>query len=158
MSSLLQGPRIVVPPPFIFVAAWGAAWGLGRRLPFEIDGRGVSALQLAVAVLFLAAGLGLMFWALATFIRFRTPVLPIRPARVIVSEGPFRFSRNPMYVGLSVAYVGLAFALNQAWPLVVLPGALAALLVLVIFREERYLRSAFSLEYEEYCRRVRRWL
>ena len=151
-------PNVRVPPPFVFVAGWVAAWLLHQRLPFEIDGGGASMPQQAVGIVLLASGLTLMGWALATFARARTPIVPVRPARVLVRTGPFRFSRNPMYVGMTAAYVGLAVLVNQAWPILFLPTVLIVLLFGVIRREERHLHSAFPDEYAAYCRRVRRWL
>ncbi|MCC7009405.1 MAG: isoprenylcysteine carboxylmethyltransferase family protein [Acidobacteria bacterium] len=158
MPPRLQGPRIAVPPPFVFLAGWVAAWILAQRLPFAIDGGGASGVQEGLGVAIAAAGLALAGWAMGTFLSARTAIVPIKPARTLVTHGPFRFSRNPMYVGLTGAYVGLAVLLNQAWPLVVLPAVVAVLVVFVIRREERYLGSVFGLQYEAYCRRVRRWV
>ena len=80
------------------------------------------------------------------------------PARTIVTSGPYRYTRNPMYIGLTLGYIGFAIALNMAWPLVTLPLVLIALRVFVIAREERHLRDAFPDEYLAYCDRVRRWI
>jgi protein-S-isoprenylcysteine O-methyltransferase Ste14 len=103
-------------------------------------------------------GLSLAVWGLVTFFRARTAVMPDRGARRLVVEGPYRISRNPMYVGLSALYLGLGMLFNVAWPIVLFPLALLALDRLVIRREERYLLDAFGAEYAAYCRRVRRWL
>jgi len=158
MADRSRGPGVRVPPPFVFVAGWVAAWLLNRRLSLEIDGDGPSLPQQIVGLVLLVAGLALLVWALLTFSRARTAVVPVRPARVLVSHGPHRFSRNPMYLGLSAAYVGLAALLNQAWPILFLPGVLIVLLLGVIQREERHLQDSFPDEYAEYRRRVRRWL
>jgi protein-S-isoprenylcysteine O-methyltransferase Ste14 len=99
-----------------------------------------------------------MLWGLATFARARTPIIPDRPARQLVSHGPYRISRNPMYLGLTSLYTGLALVLNLAWPLVLLPVVLLTLTATVIVHEERHLRAAFGATYEDYCRRVRRWI
>lgn len=157
MPPRLQGPRVVVPPPLVFAAGWVAAWALNRQLPFDIDGSGGSVAQQSLAVLLMTTGFGLMVWGIVTFVRARTPVIPVKEARILVTSGPFRFSRNPMYVGLAAAYVGLAILLNQAWPLVMLPVVLAVLTKGVVQREERYLRSVFQQDYDRYCQRVRRW-
>lgn len=103
-------------------------------------------------------GLGLMAWAGVTFARARTAIIPVRPARVLVRGGPYRWTRNPMYLGLTVAYVGGTLLMNSAWPLLFLPIVLITVSVLVIRREERYLESAFGDAYREYSRQVRRWL
>jgi protein-S-isoprenylcysteine O-methyltransferase Ste14 len=153
-----RGPRVFVPPPFLFVAGWILAWLLWRRVPFDIDGGGPSPFQQVVGVLLLTCGLVLMVWGVVTFRRFRTPLVPIEPARLVVTEGPYRFTRNPMYLGLSLAYVGLAVLVNQAWPTVLLPVVLIVLSTAVIEREERHLREKFGPAYETYSRRVRRWI
>jgi protein-S-isoprenylcysteine O-methyltransferase Ste14 len=82
----------------------------------------------------------------------------MRPATTIVDYGPYRFTRNPMYTGMAIMYLGGALALNWGWAVVLLPVALLAIYVLVIKREERYLHSAFPIEYTNYQKRVRRWL
>jgi protein-S-isoprenylcysteine O-methyltransferase Ste14 len=158
MADSSKGPGVRVPPPFIFVAGWAAAWLLNRRLSLEIDGDGASLTQQVVGAMALVVGLGLMGWALLTFSRARTAIVPVRPARVLVESGPYRFSRNPMYLGLSVGYLGLAILLNQGWPILFLPGVLIVLLLAVIQREERHLQDSFPVEYAAYRRRVRRWL
>jgi protein-S-isoprenylcysteine O-methyltransferase Ste14 len=76
----------------------------------------------------------------------------------LVTSGPYRFSRNPMYVGLSALYLGLALLFNVAWPLALFPVVVMALFRLVIRREERYLAEAFGETYALYAQRVRRWL
>jgi protein-S-isoprenylcysteine O-methyltransferase Ste14 len=158
MTANPRGPGVRLPPPFIFAAAYLVSWWLDRRLTFEIDGAGAGFRQTLIGMAGLAAGLGLMGWGLVTFIYARTPVVPTRPARQLVRWGPYRYSRNPMYVGITAAYVGLALVTNMAWPLVFLPVALAVLAMSVIAREEQYLRDEFGAEYEDYCRRVRRWI
>ncbi|MFL5562811.1 MAG: methyltransferase family protein, partial [Gemmatimonadaceae bacterium] len=75
-----------------------------------------------------------------------------------VVGGPYRFTRNPMYVSMAALYLGLSLALNSWWPVVLLPFVLLIIQRAVIAREERYLRARFPVEYPEYCRTVRRWL
>jgi protein-S-isoprenylcysteine O-methyltransferase Ste14 len=151
-------PRIFVPPPLVFVAGWLVAVLLSSRREFEIDAAGASPPQEALGVGLGAAGLLLMLWGGATFLRARTPVLPVRPARQMVTGGPYRLTRNPMYLGMTGAYLGLAVLLNQAWPVVVLPAVLGILDRFVVRREEAHLHARFGEEYDAYRRRVRRWL
>jgi protein-S-isoprenylcysteine O-methyltransferase Ste14 len=153
-----RGPNVRVPPPFVFVAGWVGGWLLSGVRTFEIDGAGASPAQEIVGIAMLASGFFLTGWGLAVFHRAGTPVLPVRSARVMVTEGPFRFSRNPMYLGLTVAYVGLSLLMNQAWPIVLLPLVLIALTIFVIEREERHLARVFGGDYDAYRARVRRWL
>ena len=146
------------PPPLVYVLPFFASFLLNFRIEFLIVGAGAGPVQVAVGTVMLAAGFVLMAWGLMTFARLRTSVLPFKPARTLVINPPYTFTRNPMYFGLLVAYLGGALATNWAWPLVFLPLVLAVMTSFVIAREERYLHAEFGADYDEYCRRVRRWI
>jgi protein-S-isoprenylcysteine O-methyltransferase Ste14 len=88
----------------------------------------------------------------------KTPVDPRKPSTTIVTDGPFRRTRNPGYIALTLVYIGVSLRTNRRWPLVLLPAVIAALDRGVVRREERYLRDRFGDDYREYERRVRRWL
>ena len=88
----------------------------------------------------------------------RTSVNPNRQTTVLLTEGPFRLSRNPMYLGMVVQYVGLALLFNSLWAIVLLPLALVVVHLTVIKREEWYLEQKFGEEYRAYKARVQRWL
>ncbi len=77
---------------------------------------------------------------------------------MIVDTGPYRFTRNPMYTGMTVAYLGGILILDSFWTLVMLPVALAILYFFVVKREERYLLAEFGDAYEAYRKRVKRWV
>ncbi len=95
---------------------------------------------------------------LRLFVRRRTTVVPAgRPAQ-LVSSGAYAWSRNPMYVCLTVIYAGAALALGEVWSLILLPLPWAAANFIVIPYEEARLRETFGEAYADYCRRVRRWL
>jgi len=157
-ASASRGPGVLVPPPLLFVAALGLAWWLDRRIEFEIDGAGVGGFQLVLGIVAIAGGLGLAYWGIGTFALAHTPILPVKPARLLVLTGPYRFTRNPMYLGLTAAYFGASLVSNMAWALVLLPLVLGLLSWLVIEREERHLLSTFGASYEQYRQRVRRWI
>jgi protein-S-isoprenylcysteine O-methyltransferase Ste14 len=103
-------------------------------------------------------GAALAGWGWLTFRRARTTTVPGQESSRLVTWGPYRFSRNPMYVGLSVAYVGEAGILGQVWPLALLPLVVAYLNRAVIPVEESKLRDVFGGGYERYRRQVRRWV
>jgi protein-S-isoprenylcysteine O-methyltransferase Ste14 len=153
-----RGPGVRFPPLLVYVAGFGAALLLNRELAFEIDGAGVSVPQAAIGAILTAGGIALVVWAIRTLVRSHTTFRPDRPARVLVTAGPYRFTRNPIYVGLTFVYLGAASLTNLAWPLVLLPVVLIAMSVAVIGREERHLSAIFGAEYDAYCRRVHRWL
>ena len=109
-------------------------------------------------VVFLFAGGMLAIWGVLSFRRARTTILPFRSASALVRNGPYRFTRNPMYLGMTLAYFGLSLAFNTAWPILLLPIVLVAMVKLVISREESYLAAVFGDDYRAYTREVRRWL
>ena len=153
-------PGVHFPPPTLFVVGIAIAWVLETRvvrLPLtRIPGR-VEALQGSGTAL-LIAGTLLMLWGLLTFARARTGIMPGAPAKQIVSHGPYRYMRNPMYTGMAVAYFGGALIMNWGWMVILLPIVMYAVFKLVVQREESYLTAAFPDEYGEYRRRVRRWI
>lgn len=151
-------PGVHFPPPFVFVAAFLLGMALDRWVMRFRFGDARWPLLPAAGWALIALGLFVMLWAILTFTRARTSVLPFRPATAMVTSGPYRFSRNPMYVGLTLLYVGLSLLTGMAWPLVMLPLALVTLTALVIRREERYLEAEFGAEYRAYRARVRRWV
>lgn len=104
------------------------------------------------------SGLALVYAGIVTFRRFRTAVYPNRPAKLVVDSGPFAYTRNPMYVGMTVFYAGMVLLLRSVWAVVFLPVVLGLLVRFVIRREERHLTQRFPEEYAAYCARVPRWL
>ena len=154
----LANPGVRFPPPLVFVLPFFASFLLNDRVEFLIVGAGAGVIQSTAGLGLVGLGLALMLWGLVTFIMRRTNVLPFRPARTLVIERPYTFSRNPMYLGLLVAYLGGTLVTNWAWPLVFLPVVIGVMNGFVIAREERYLRSEFGAEFDDYCRRVRRWV
>jgi len=156
----LANSGVKFPPPTIFVAAAIIAWLLETRLTrIHIAGGTVSSLSMEIfGAILLLAGFALIAWGLYTFASAHTGILPMRPATRIVDFGPYRFTRNPMYTGMTIMYIGGALGLNWGWALILLPAVLIAVYTLVIKREEQYLISAFPTEYGDYKRRVRRWL
>ena len=88
----------------------------------------------------------------------RTAVLPGGATRTVVDHGPFRFSRNPLYVGLIALDIGLALLWPSAWALLLIPLGIALLFRGAIAPEERSLSARFGANYDTYRRKVRRWL
>lgn len=151
-----QGPRILVPPPLVFILAYVLGLALDRLVPLHPTAR--FGLLGALASVVMAAGIGLTLMGLLTLLRARTGIMPMRPVKTLVVTGPYRFSRNPIYLGLAVLYIGLAVQQRHAWALVTLPLGLWALRKLVIDVEEAHLAGRFGEEYEAYRRAVRRWI
>jgi protein-S-isoprenylcysteine O-methyltransferase Ste14 len=101
---------------------------------------------------------GLFVASVRTFRAAGTPVPGNQPTTTIVSTGPYRFSRNPIYLAFSALQVGIALWVGSLWLLVTLVPALALMSFWVIPREERYLEARFPSEYLPYKASVRRWL
>lgn len=153
-----DSPGVPVPPPLLFVAGFLAGLLADGVVPVGVLGPARRGLAVTGGWGSITAGLLVMLWGLATFVRSRTAVMPHLPASRLVTTGPYRFSRNPMYVGLTLTYVGLALLIDTAWPLFLLPVVVTLLMIVVVRREERYLDRAFGDDYRAYRRRVRRWI
>jgi protein-S-isoprenylcysteine O-methyltransferase Ste14 len=156
-NRTLEHPGVIFPPPLLFVLGFGLGWLLDRAVALRIFSTGPSDATIIGGCIVTALGIAIGASGFITFLRHRTAILPMRAAARLVTTGPYRYSRNPMYVGMTVAYIGVVILTNITWPLVFLPVVLMALTFLVIRREERYLRGAFDSEYREYSSRVRRW-
>jgi protein-S-isoprenylcysteine O-methyltransferase Ste14 len=146
-----------VPVPWVFVLTYLIGVALEPTLPLQLFPATLSGLSDAGGVLF-AIGAAIAGWGWLTFRRARTTTIPGRPSSVLVTWGPYRFTRNPMYVGLTLAYIGEAGILHQAWPVILLPLTVAYVNWIVIPVEEAKLKEVFAEEYEWYQSRVRRWV
>jgi protein-S-isoprenylcysteine O-methyltransferase Ste14 len=151
------GPAVKFPPPALFVGGLGVGVLLDRfgRVPSPIPDSG--ALQ-AIGVTLGLMGLALVYTGIITFRKCRTAIYPNRPAKLVVDHGVYAHTRNPMYVGMTVFYLGGVLVLHSLGALALLPIVLVVLHSQVIVREERHLHERFPAEYAEYCARVRRWL
>jgi protein-S-isoprenylcysteine O-methyltransferase Ste14 len=146
-----------VPVPWVFVLTYLIGVALERVAPPAWEGRHAAGLG-AAGVVLLALGVFVAGWGWLTFRKAHTTTVPGQTSTQLVTWGPYRFTRNPMYVGLVLAYVGEAGILRQVWPPVVLPLVVAYLHRIVIPVEESKLREAFGERYERYRERVRRWI
>jgi protein-S-isoprenylcysteine O-methyltransferase Ste14 len=146
-----------VPPPLYFAASLAAGLylqhllGLGLAKPLPRPWQAVAILLLVVGLLLAASAVGL-------FSRHRTTIVPHGASSALITNGPYRLSRNPMYLSLSLLYLGLALWFQRwiALPFLALP--LWLLTVFIIPMEEAQMRQRFGKAYDEYCDRVRRWL
>jgi protein-S-isoprenylcysteine O-methyltransferase Ste14 len=148
-------PNVRIPPPLIYAAGFIFGLWLGRAVPVSVLPNTPSRIAAVVSIA-LWAVLGV--WSIGVFRRAHTGFLPIRPATTLVIAGPYRVTRNPMYLALACLYVGLALWFDVFWALVLLPLVIVAVHHYVIVREEKYLESKFGDEYRRYKARVRRWL
>jgi len=171
MNEPPDNPGVWIPPPLFYAMAivLGLLFDGVHSLPIvaTVVGSGISRVSssridlgrivLVVAWLLVAAWLYLTSTAFRLFRRRHTSVLPIRPSTTLVVAGPYRFTRNPMYLGLALLTIALSLFLNTWWPIILLVPTLVAVQRFVIAREERYLRRRFGAEYDAYASHVRRW-
>ena len=162
-------PGVIAPPPLIYLGFLLVGWGLaelGARPEVVEAGFGWLAadfglaieVRRGVALTLIVGGLLLDGMAAGLFRRRGTAVQPWKPSTALVIEGPYRFSRNPIYLGFAVTYVGLAIAMDSWVALLLLLPCLVVVDRFVIQREERYLAAKFGADYDAYRGRVRRWL
>ncbi len=148
-------PGVIAPPPLIYAVPLAIGLYFNRSNPLPVMPRRFavpigSALVLAAVILSIAAAI--------QFRRARTAMMPYKPTTAIIESGPFGMTRNPLYVGMTMAYVGIALIADTVWPLLLLPLALLMMHRGVIEREEHYLEQKFGDPYLRYKSRVRRWL
>ncbi len=156
--SAPQPPNRIPWPPILFVifAALGAALHWAMPLPWA-DGAVAAALSMA-GVFFIAAAIALELAAVLAFRKAHTTILPHRAARALITGGPFRFTRNPIYVGNTMLVLGAALVFGVGW--MVASAILAAVAVhhLAVRREEKHLAVTFGEAWRQYAERVPRWV
>ena len=145
------GARVGVPPPLVFAAAIL----IGAFLP---DLRPRVWLSAPPGAVLMVLGAALMGWALNWFRRSGQNPNPRLPSPELIERGPYRFMRNPMYVGLTLLTLGIGGLLARGWIALLAPAALIAVHYLAVLPEERYLTAKFGASYVLYKTRVRRYL
>lgn len=155
MAGSDDKPGVIAPPPVLYGGALAVGAGLDWLIPLPLLAPGAGQ---APGIALIAAGLALALWCVLLFHRAGTAVEPYKPSTAIVSAGPYRFSRNPIYVALTAVSVGIGLWANSAWMLGLLLPTLVIMRIAVIGPEERYLEAKFGAEYLDYKARVRRWL
>jgi len=146
---------VMVPPPLIYLMGLVLGYGLGLVFPIAFL---PFAPSLILGAVILLVGLAIASSAIRTFRRHRITTLPARPAAALVQDGPFRFTRNPMYLSLGISYAGLALMLDSPRGLLLLIPVVLAVNFYVIVREEKYLTREFGDKYRSYMAKVRRWI
>jgi protein-S-isoprenylcysteine O-methyltransferase Ste14 len=151
-------PHNQVRPTAIFVIALLAGLELDTLAPVISIRAAAGPWVTWIGIVAIAAGAVLTTICLVCFGRIGTGIMPDRPARRLVTNGPYAWSRNPMFVGFALMHAGAAVMLDSPWALATLPIAIAITTRTVISVEEAYMRRRFGGEYDEYARRVRRWV
>lgn len=147
-----------IPVPWVFILVYLAGVAVQRVLPIAIPSPGLAWIIRVAGFVFIALGIGVAFSALGIFRKTKTTTVPHETPSTLVTSGPYRFTRNPMYVGLTLVYLGVAGARLEIWPAILLPVLLAYINFVVIPVEEQNLRGVFGDAYQQYGARVGRWL
>lgn len=158
MNDAMDRPTALPWPPLIYGAALLLAIGASIVLPSAWIGRPMSDILLAFGGLLVAATVALYVTALRAFTRARTTVQPNAAATHLITDGPFKLSRNPLYLANTILMIGIGLVTGSLWFLAL--GIVAAFAVqkLAIEPEERHLQARFGRSYREYAKRVRRWI
>jgi protein-S-isoprenylcysteine O-methyltransferase Ste14 len=153
-------PNVImrIPVPWVFILVYLAGVAVQRVLPIAISSPGLGWMIRATGFVFIALGIVVAFSALGIFRKKKTTTVPHEKPSTLVTSGPYRFTRNPMYVGLTLEYLGVAGARLDIWSAIVLPLLLAYINFIVIPVEEQNLRGVFGDAYQQYGERVGRWL
>lgn len=154
VTNRVDNAGVLVPPPLFYVAHFFAGLGLQRAIPLPQLPYGASLAGWAV----LSLGLLINFWSIGLFRRKKTSLVPIKPSNTLVIEGPYHFTRNPMYLGLLISYLGAALLTHELWPLLLSPAVVLVINQLVIRKEEQYLTRKFGHDYATYKKAVHRWI
>lgn len=156
MPANRDTPNAIVRPPLALAAAFVVGLVLDWLVPAPLLPSHFATVILGMALF--AAGLALVVWAIMTISKAGSNVETVKPTTTIVAHGPFRLTRNPIYLGMVVGLAGLAVAFNTLWIVATLVVFVLVIRYGVVAREEAYLARKFGGDYLAYKARVRRWL
>jgi protein-S-isoprenylcysteine O-methyltransferase Ste14 len=145
---------VIAPPPVIYLGFLGLGFALEGLLP----GAELPGWTQWLGAVVIVVGVALMISFELAFKRVGTDANPYRPSSALATDGPYRFSRNPGYLGMAITYIGITLAAEAPWSLVMLLPATLMIQYGVITREERYLERLFGEEYLSYKQATRRWI
>src|SRR3954447_15440364 len=141
-TETIRGAQVIfIPPPLYYVAGFAGGMLLESLVSLPIGGRPASTVAGAVVGVL---GLMLCFAGVGAVIRHRTTIVPHRPVAALVTTGAYRWSRNPMYTGLAITYLGVALLVGSWWPIVLWPLVVLGVTRLVIEPEERHPAPRFG--------------
>jgi protein-S-isoprenylcysteine O-methyltransferase Ste14 len=156
-TNTSKGPGVYFPPPLLYVLIFIAAVLIQKKFPIA-DSIFQSLTIKIVGIFLLLMALFFSFRSLRQFFQSKNTVILFKPASSLQTTGIYGISRNPMYLGLAIVYLGITCIIGNWWNIILFPLLFLIIQEYVINREERYLASEFGQQYEEYKRKVRRWL
>lgn len=150
-----DSPGVVAPPPLIYLAGLGLGFALQKLMPSTHIR---SPIRLPLGWGLIAAGATLAATFVRAFHRADTNIDPYKPSTALVTTGPYRLTRNPGYLGLTLVYSGIAVLTSTLAAFATLIPTLFVMDRGVIAREERYLKTKFGEQYTRYRAQTRRWI
>jgi protein-S-isoprenylcysteine O-methyltransferase Ste14 len=154
-SNSPGAPNVRIIPPLIYLAGLAIGFLVNIWMPLKFV---PDALGWLIGAVLIICGVLVAGSALLVLKEARTTVRPDRAATALVIRGPYRISRNPMYLALASVYLGIAIAGQSIWALILLPVVLAIIQLRAIRPEEAFLKRRFGADYVSYTTKVRRWL
>ncbi|HEV7276175.1 MAG TPA: isoprenylcysteine carboxylmethyltransferase family protein [Devosiaceae bacterium] len=158
-SATSDTPGLITRPPYflLLALALAAALDLAADLSF-LAASGLASLQSWIGLAFVLGAIALAVSGVRTFRRASTNVDPFQPALTLVTDGPYRFTRNPMYLGMVLFLLGVSLMFSLEWGLLLTPALWLAYDRLVVAREEAYLSRKFGEPYRAFLGGTRRWI
>lgn len=154
-SKKKDNPDVIALPPLIFIAFIGLGVILHNFFPMHfIQG----PLRNIVGVIFLAYSVLVSALAILQMRRAGTNIDVRKPSTTVVTDGIYRFTRNPMYLSMALLMIAISVLISNIWILILTPVFIIVIQKGVIEREERYLEGKFGIEYTSYKQRTRRWI
>ena len=157
MKNKKDHPGIYVPPPIVYVLTFLAAVFIQKKVPiddslFHLQLTKIAGVGLLIIALFF------LFRSLRQFFQSKNTLVTIMPARSLQTNGIYAITRNPMYIGLAIVYLGISCLIGNWWNIILFPLLLLVIQEYMIKREEKYLERRFGQVYLDYKSKVRRWL
>jgi protein-S-isoprenylcysteine O-methyltransferase Ste14 len=152
-----DGAKVRFPPPLVFLGAIIAGM-IVQRMATPLSLRVAPGIRVTLGVLILVCGIVLVISARIWFTRTRQSPIPWKPTPELILRGPYRFTRNPMYVGVTLFVIGLGLAVNNLWISLFAAPALMTVHFIAVLPEERYLAEKFGDSYRSFLARVRRYI
>lgn len=154
-NELPDNPGVIAPPPLIYAGPLAVGLLLNLKFPMRFLPRKVAPM---LGLTLIGTSVFIISQAYPRMRHAGTNVNPTEPTTVLVTEGPFKYTRNPLYLSLTLFYAGVAALVNTLWAILLLPAVLLVMNRGVVAREERYLERKFGEQYIQYKARVRRWI
>ena len=152
-----KGPGVYIPPPLFYVLIFVASLFIQKIVPIADTIFQLRTIKV-VGIIFLIIASFFLARSLRQFFQSKNTVILIKPASSLQNTGIYGISRNPMYIGLAIVYLGITCLIGNWWNIILFPVLFLIVQEYIIKREEKYLELEFGQQYLEYRKTVRRWL